>query len=133
MQENMKDEKMNFEFVFLGQSVLIYQVPLEVFVGLNELYETQKKHLPSATTQLAGKIPDEVSLFFAGPNTEKMHTHSYVSDDILKVLSTPQIGHRTSEISELIDYLVKGIQKVLYTKNHIYYVYNFYCLILISF
>ena len=37
---------MNFDFVFLGQSVLKYQVPLEVFVGLNELYETQKKHLP---------------------------------------------------------------------------------------
>ena len=75
---------MNFDVIFLGQSVLKYQVPLEVFVGLNELYETQKKHLPNATKQLAGKIPDEVSLFFAGPNTEKMHTHSYVSDDILK-------------------------------------------------
>ena len=75
---------MNFESIFLGQSVIKYQVPLEVFVGLNELYETQKKHLPNATKQLAGKIPDEVSLFFAGPNTEKMHQHSYVSEDVLK-------------------------------------------------
>tara|TARA_R100001594_G_scaffold68482_1_gene102789 strand:- start:197 stop:853 length:657 start_codon:yes stop_codon:yes gene_type:complete len=74
----------NFNFVFLGQSVLRYQVPLEVFVGLNELYETQKKHLPNANKQLAGKIPDEVSLFYAGPNTKRMHQHSYVSDDILK-------------------------------------------------
>jgi len=75
---------MNFDFVFLGQSVLKYQVPLEVFVGLNELYETQKKHLPNANKQLAGKIPDEVSLFYAGPTSKKMHTHRYVSDDILK-------------------------------------------------
>ena len=75
---------MNFDFIFLGQSVLKYQVPLEVFVGLNELYETQKKHLPNANKQLAGKIPDEVSLFFSGPHTEKMHQHSYVSEDILK-------------------------------------------------
>ena len=75
---------MNFDFIFLGQSVLKYQVPLEVFVGLNELYETQKKHLPNANKQLAGKIPDEVSLFFSGPTTEKMHTHNYVSEDILK-------------------------------------------------
>ena len=75
---------MNFESIFLGQSILKYQVPLEVFVGLNELYETKKKHLPDATKQLAGKIPDEVSLFFSGPNTEKMHQHSYVSEDILK-------------------------------------------------
>ncbi len=74
----------NFNFVFLGQSVLRYQVPLEVFVGLNELYETQKKHLPNANKQLAGKIPDEVSLFYAGPTNKRMHTHSYVSEDILK-------------------------------------------------
>ena len=75
---------MNFEAVFLGQSIIKYQVPLEVFVGLNELYETQKKHLPNASKQLAGKIPDEVSLFYAGPTNKKMHTHSYVSEDILK-------------------------------------------------
>ena len=75
---------MNFDFIFLGQSVLKYPVPLEVFVALNELYETQKKHLPNASKQLAGKIPDEVSLFFSGPNSEKMHQHSYVSEDILK-------------------------------------------------
>ena len=75
---------MKFDFAFLGQSVLKYSVPLEVFVGLNELYETQKKHLPNANKQLAGKIPDEVSLFYAGPTNKKMHTHSYVSEDILK-------------------------------------------------
>ena len=75
---------MNFDFIFLGQSVLRYSVPLEVFVGLNELYETQKKHLPNANKQLAGKIPDEVSLFYAGPTNKRMHAHSYVSEDILK-------------------------------------------------
>jgi hypothetical protein len=80
----MKEEKMNFESIFLGQSILKYQVPLEVFVRLNELYETQKKHLPNANKQLSGKIPDEVSLFYAGPTNKKMHAHSYISEDILK-------------------------------------------------
>ena len=75
---------MDFDFVFLGQSVLKYQVPLEVFVGLNDLYETKKKDLPNANKQLAGKIPDEVSLFFSGPNSEKMHQHNYISADVLK-------------------------------------------------
>jgi len=75
---------MQFDFVFLGQSVLKYQVPLEVFVGLNELYETKKKDLPNATEQLAGKIPDEVSLFYDGKDTSKMHRHSFVSEDVLK-------------------------------------------------
>ena len=75
---------MNFDFVFLGQSILRYEVPLEVFVGLNELYETKKKILPNANKQLAGKIPDEVSLFYDGKDTSKMHRHSFVSEDILK-------------------------------------------------
>jgi hypothetical protein len=75
---------MNFDFVFLGQSILKYEVPLEVFVGLNELYETKKKDLPNANKQLAGKIPDEVSLFYDGENTSKMHRHSFISEDILK-------------------------------------------------
>ena len=85
----MKHE-MKFHSVFLGQSVLKYQVPLEVFVGLNELYETKKKHLPNANKQLAGKIPDEVSLFYEGslrvrkPDLKKMQKHNYVSEDILK-------------------------------------------------
>ena len=75
---------MKFDFILLGQTVLKYQVPLEVFVGLNELYESQKKHLPNANKQLAGKIPDEVSLFYAGPTNKKMHTHNYVPVDIMK-------------------------------------------------
>ena len=51
-------------------------------------------------------------LFIPGP--------THVSDEILNVLSTPQIGHRTPEISELIQIINKGVQNVLYTKNHIY-------------
>ena len=70
--------------IVLGQSVLKYQVPLEMFVGLNEIYETQKKHLPNASKQLSGKIPDEVSLFYAGPTNKRMHTHNYVPEDMLK-------------------------------------------------
>jgi len=75
---------MHFDYVFLGQSVFRYRVPLEVFVGLNEIYETQKKHLPDASKQLAGKIPDEVSLFYSAPANKKMHAHCHVSEDILK-------------------------------------------------
>ena len=70
--------------IVLGQSVLKYQVPLEMFVGLNEIYETQKKHLHNDSKQLSGKIPDEVSLFYAGPTNKRMHTHNYVPEDMLK-------------------------------------------------
>jgi hypothetical protein len=69
---------MKFDFVYLGQTVLKYQVPLEIFVGLNEIYEKQKKQLPSATKQLVGKIEDEVSLYYSGPNNDKMHQHCFL-------------------------------------------------------
>ena len=36
---------MKFDFVYLGQTVLKYEVPLEIFVGLNEIYEKQKEIL----------------------------------------------------------------------------------------
>ena len=57
---------MKFDFIYLGQTVLKYETPLEIFVGLNEIYEKRKKQLPKANKQLVGKIEDEVSLFFDG-------------------------------------------------------------------
>jgi hypothetical protein len=75
---------MKFDAVALGQFIIKYEVPLEIFVRLNELYETNKKHLPNANKQLSGKIPDEVSLFYAGPTNKRMHAHSYISEDIHK-------------------------------------------------
>ena len=75
---------MEVDRIFLGQPIFRYRVPLEVFVALNELYETQKKLLPNASKQLAGKITEEVSLFYAGPTSKRMHIHSYISEDLLK-------------------------------------------------
>ena len=51
-------------------------------------------------------------LFIPGP--------THVSNDILEILATPQIGHRTPEISELINNITTRLKRVLYTDNHIY-------------
>ena len=59
-------------------------------------------------------MSDFPKLFIPGP--------THVSNDVLEALSTPQIGHRTPEISDLINYLTVGIQELLYTKNDIYLV-----------
>ena len=75
---------MKFDFVYLGQTVLKYEVPLEIFVGLNEIYEKRKKELPKANVQLVGKIEDEVSLYFDGPDNDKMRRHSFLPNDMLK-------------------------------------------------
>jgi hypothetical protein len=76
---------MKFDFVYLGQTVLKYQVPLEIFVGLNDIYEKRKKELPKANKQLVGKIEDEVSLFFDGPPNDKIiGPHNFLPQDILQ-------------------------------------------------
>ena len=51
-------------------------------------------------------------LFIPGP--------THVPENVMQSMTSPQIGHRTPEFSELMSIIVSGIQKVLYTKNHIY-------------
>tara|TARA_R110002020_G_scaffold7218_2_gene30585 strand:+ start:129 stop:800 length:672 start_codon:yes stop_codon:yes gene_type:complete len=75
---------LKFNVIGLGQTIMRYQVPLEVFIGLNEIYNSHKKKLPHAGKQLAGKIRDEVSLFYSGTDTTRMHPHNFLPADILK-------------------------------------------------
>ena len=53
-------------------------------------------------------------LFIPGP--------THVPEEVMEALSNPQIGHRTPEISDMINRIILGVQEVLYTKNHIYLV-----------
>jgi len=55
---------LNFNFVFLGQSVLKYEVPLDVYSILNHVYETKRHELPRANPQLVGKIQENVLQWF---------------------------------------------------------------------
>jgi len=56
----------DFNFIFLGQSVLKYKVPLDVFHTINDIYEKRRHELYPANKQLVGKIENEHSLFFDG-------------------------------------------------------------------
>ena len=49
-------DTLNFKYVFLGQSILRYQVPLEIFHVINGIYENKYPELKPANTQLVGKI-----------------------------------------------------------------------------
>ena len=52
----------NFNFIFLGQSVLRYKTPAVVQHAINSIYETKINNLPPANIQLIGKINKEHSL-----------------------------------------------------------------------
>ena len=64
-----------FDFIFLGQSILKYQVPLEIFNSINSLYEKNVNTLHPANKQLVGKIEKEHSLFYNGKDESKMKNH----------------------------------------------------------
>jgi len=75
---------MKFNFIFLGQSVLKYQVPFDIYVAINQIYESKFKQLKSANQQLVGKIKNEHSLFYDGDDQSKMQSHTLLPLTILK-------------------------------------------------
>jgi len=72
----------DFSHIFLGQSVLRYQVPLDIFKTINHIYETKYPELKPANTQLIGKIEKEHSLFFNGEHN-KMPRHNHLPANVM--------------------------------------------------
>jgi len=70
---------MKFNFTFLGQSVLRYETPLDIFTAINQVYEQNFNRLDSANKQLVGKIKDEHSLFYNGEDESKIKRHDHLS------------------------------------------------------
>ena len=82
----MTNPNLNFDFVFLGQSVLKYQVPLDIFKIINHIYEKNISKLYRANKQLVGKIKSEHSLFYDGEDQTKMKNHNTLSRDVTHYL-----------------------------------------------
>ena len=77
-------KKINFKIVPLGQTVLRYEVPLDVFNIINHIYETKYPTLPPANRQLVGKIEKEHSLFYGGEDNNKMKQHNLLPQNVLQ-------------------------------------------------
>jgi len=75
---------MKFDFVFLGQSILKYQIPFDMYMTINQIYETKFQELKPANQQLVGKIKNEHSLFYDGYDQSKMQSHTLLPLTILK-------------------------------------------------
>ena len=74
----------DFKFVFLGQSVLRYEVPLDVYNIINNIYEKKYSELLRANKQLVGKIEKEHSLFYNGQDNSKMTRHNHLPQNVLQ-------------------------------------------------
>ena len=73
-----------FNFVFLGQSILKYEVPLDIFITINNIYQNNFDTLDPANKQLVGKIQNEHSLFYGGKDESKMKNHNKLTQDVIK-------------------------------------------------
>jgi hypothetical protein len=83
---------MKFNFIFLGQSILRYEVPLDIFVAINQIYESNFNRLAQANKQLVGKIKNEHSIFYDGDDESKMKRHNLLTKNVydwfMQVLSS---------------------------------------------
>jgi len=82
----MENQALKFDFVFLGQSILKYQVPLDIFTAINQIYEQNLNRLYRANRQLVGKIAEEHSLFYDGVDQSKMKNHNTLPRNITDYL-----------------------------------------------
>ena len=78
------EQNPKFNFVFLGQSILRYEVPLDIFSTINNIYENNFDTLDPANKQLVGKIQNEHSLFYGGKDESKMKNHNKLTQDVIK-------------------------------------------------
>jgi hypothetical protein len=74
---------MKFNFTFLGQCVMRYETPLDIFSAINQTYEQKFNTLEPANRQLVGKIKDEHSLFYDGDDETKMRKHNMLPKNVL--------------------------------------------------
>jgi len=74
---------MNFNFTFLGQSILRYETPIDIFNTINSIYEQKFNQLEPANKQLVGKIKNEHSLFYDGEDESKMKRHNTLPNNVL--------------------------------------------------
>jgi len=72
-----------FEYINLGQTIIKYQVPHDIFLTLNAVYENEFKSLPSANETLIGKIQKESSIYYNGEDESKIKKHNFIPIDIL--------------------------------------------------
>jgi len=84
----METSNLKFDFIFLGQSILKYQVPLDIFTTINQIYKQKFNNLYKANSQLVGKIENEHSLFYNGKDQSKIKKHNFLPKNVINYFKT---------------------------------------------
>ena len=75
-------DTLNFKPVFLGQCIIKYEVPLDIFSSINKIYIKNYDNLARANKQLVGKIEKEHSLYYLGEDQTKIKNHNFLSTNV---------------------------------------------------
>ena len=75
---------MKFKCIWLGQSILKFEVPLDIFTTINQVYEKNFNKLHKANKQLVGKIENEHSLYYNGIESDKMTKHNTLPNNVIE-------------------------------------------------
>ena len=75
---------MKYKYVWLGQSILKFEVPLDIFTTINQVYEKNFNKLHKANKQLVGKIENEHSLYYNGIESDKMTKHNTLPNNVIE-------------------------------------------------
>ena len=96
---------MKFNYIWLGQTVLRFEVPLDIFTAINQAYESNFKSLQKANPQLVGKIENEHSLFYQGESTDRITRHNKLSKNVLEWFTS--VYKFYLDFNKIKDYQVK--------------------------
>jgi len=77
-------DTLNFKPIYLGQCIIKYQVPLDIFRAINNIYEQNYNNLPPANKTLVGKIQNEHSIYYMGEDESKVKRNNFLSYNIFK-------------------------------------------------
>ena len=95
-------DTLNFKPIFLGQCIIKYQVPLDIFTAINQIYKQKFDILKKANEQLIGKIINEHSLFYDGDDGSKMKKHTHIPLNIKQWFKN--IFHHYLDFNNTINY-----------------------------
>ena len=96
---------MKFKYIWLGQTVLRFEVPLDIFTAINQTYESNFQTSHKANKQLVGKIENEHSLFYDGVDSDKMKKHNMLPKNVLHWFSS--VYKFYLDFNKIKDYQVK--------------------------
>ena len=81
-------DTLKFKPIYLGQCIIRYQVPLDIFTSINQIYEQKFNNLYKANSQLVGKIENEHSLFYNGKDQSKIKKHNFLPKNVINYFKT---------------------------------------------